>query len=232
MKGKNIFTKEEAQKLRELISLRVKTGPKEEQKKIRDKMRKIGFYGSNYGIWDCQLSDFEGLISSGAIKIIGDNQGVKTVKSCSPKRERPSDVKETDTQKKRNIDRDETYVIDLCDEVLGMKSSRQHRFPFLLGDSGVPLPVDAYYEKLGLVVEYCEKQHTEAVKFFDRKQTVSGVSRGEQRRIYDERRKTILPQHNIKLVNINYSDFQYDSQKRIVRNHLKDIGIVRKKLGL
>ena len=82
------------------------------------------------------------------------------------------------------------------------------------------------------MVEYCEKQHTEAVKFFDRKQTVSGVSRGEQRRIYDERRKTILPQHNIRLVNINYSDFQYDSRSRIVRNQQKDIEIVRKKLGL
>lgn len=128
--------------------------------------------------------------------------------------------------------RDETYVIDLCDEVLGIKSSRQHRFPFLLGDSGVPLPVDAYYEKLRLVVEYCEKQHTEAVNFFDRKQTVSGVSRGEQRRIYDERRKQVLPKHNIKLVNISYSAFQYDSRKRIVRNQQKDIEIVRKKLGL
>lgn len=100
-------------------------------------------------------------------------------------------------QKENKKNRDEVYVTDLCDEVLGMKSSRQHRFPFLLGDSGVALPVDAYYEKLGLVVEYCERQHTEAVAFFDRKQTVSGVSRGEQRRIYDERRKAILPQHNV-----------------------------------
>lgn len=232
MKGKNIFTKEEAQTLRELISLRVKTGPKEEQKKIRDKMRKIGFYGSDYGIRDCQLSDFEDLIRCGAIKIIGDNRGVKTVKSCSSQKEKAPDIIATDSEKKRIINRDETYVIDLCDEVLGIKSSRQHRFPFLLGDSGVPLPVDAYYEKLGLVVEYCEKQHTEAVKFFDRKQTVSGVSRGEQRRIYDERRKQVLPKHNIKLIIISYSDFQYDSQKRIVRNQQKDIEIVRKKLGL
>lgn len=50
--------------------------------------------------------------------------------------------------KDSNNNRDEVYVIDLCDEVLGMKSSRQHRFPFLLGDSGNALPVDAYYEQL------------------------------------------------------------------------------------
>ena len=135
-------------------------------------------------------------------------------------------------QKGNNKNRDEVYVIDLCDEVLGMKSSRQHRFPFLLGDSGIALPVDAYYEKLGLVVEYCERQHTEAVFFFDRKQTVSGVSRGEQRRIYDERRKEVLPQHGIRFVNISYSDFEYNSQKRIIRNHQQDIEIVRNKLGV
>lgn len=99
MKGKNIFTKEEAQKLRELISLRVKTGPKEEQKKIRDKMRKISFYGSDYGIRDCQLSDFEGLISCGAIKVIDEKKGENTVKSCSPKREKSSDIKATDIKK-------------------------------------------------------------------------------------------------------------------------------------
>lgn len=128
-------------------------------------------------------------------------------------------------------ERDESYVIDLCDEVLCLKALRQYRFPFLLGDSGKALPVDAYYKDKNLVVEYCERQHTEAVPFFDRHKTVSGVSRGEQRRIYDERRREILPKHNIKLINISYSDFEYDSRKRIIRNHSHDIEVVRTKLG-
>jgi hypothetical protein len=43
----------------------------------------------------------------------------------------------------------ETYVIDLCDEVLGAVALRQHSFDFLRGDSGPGrqgkrLPVDAY----------------------------------------------------------------------------------------
>lgn len=126
--------------------------------------------------------------------------------------------------------RDESYVIDLCDEVLGLKAKRQHHFPFLLGDSGRSLPVDAYYEGLKLVVEYCERQHSEPVPFFDRRMTVSGVGRGEQRRIYDERRKEILPLHDICLISILYSDFEYDSKKRIVRNYEHDKQIVRKKL--
>ncbi|MBP5692704.1 MAG: winged helix-turn-helix domain-containing protein [Bacteroidales bacterium] len=125
-------------------------------------------------------------------------------------------------------DRDESYVIDLCDEVLQLKASRQHRFPFLVGDTGRELPVDAYYEELNLVVEYCERQHTESVPLFDKRITVSGISRGEQRRLYDQRRREVLPKHGIKLVNISYSDFIFDSSKRINREHNRDIAIVKK----
>lgn len=121
---------------------------------------------------------------------------------------------------------DEYYVISLCNEVLGKTASQQHKFDFLLSDSGRPLPVDAYYEELNLVIEYHERQHTEAVKFFDRRMTISGVSRGEQRRIYDERRQTILPQHGIKLVIIDYTDF--GTSKNLSRNHDKDLETVRK----
>ena len=128
--------------------------------------------------------------------------------------------------------RDELYVIDLCDEILGLKAKRQHRFPFLLGDSGKGLPVDAYYEEMNLVVEYCERQHSEAVPFFDRRLTVSGVGRSEQRRIYDKRRREVLPQYGIRLVSIAFSDFEYDGRKRIVRDRQRDITIIKKKLGL
>lgn len=86
---------------------------------------------------------------------------------------------------------DEYYIIDLCDEVLGLKVSRQHRFDFLRGDTGRKLPVDAYYKERNLVIEYHERQHSETVRLFDDKMTVSGVPRNIQRKIYDERRKEI-----------------------------------------
>lgn len=127
-------------------------------------------------------------------------------------------------------DRDEDYVIDLCDEVLGLKASRQHRFDFLTGDTGCKLPVDAYYEEKKLVVEYHEKQHTEDVPFFNRKKTASGVSRGEQRKMYDERRQKVLPDYGISLIIISYSDFEYDKQKRIKRDRTSDLKIVKEKL--
>src|SRR5262245_55172490 len=86
--------------------------------------------------------------------------------------------------------KDQSYIIDLCDRVLRMKGIRNHRFEFLLGDPGrrgarPRLPVDAYYPALNLVIEYNERQHSEAVKFFDRRIVASGITRGEQRKLYD-----------------------------------------------
>lgn len=133
--------------------------------------------------------------------------------------------------KEARMHSDEYYVIDLCDAVLKQKAERQKRFHFLVGDlhkdgkSRTQLPVDAYYESLNLVIEYKEAQHTETNDFFDKQdnKTVSGVHRGEQRKIYDERRATQLPLHGIKLIEIAYSVFNCDSQKRIVRDYENDV---------
>lgn len=133
---------------------------------------------------------------------------------------------------------DETYVIDCCDKVLGLTANRQKRFDFLVGDlhkngkTRTKLPVDAYYESLRLVIEYREIQHFEAVSHFDKphKKTISGVTRDEQRKKYDKLREELLPQHDINLVVIPYSDFSCDTQNKIIRNEENDIEIVRKAL--
>jgi hypothetical protein len=137
------------------------------------------------------------------------------------------------------LSKDEHYVLDLCDKVLGLTSSRQHRFHFLLGDTNLKgtatrLPVDGYYEEHKLAIEYRERQHTEAVNFFDKpdRMTISGVHRGEQRKIYDKRRRDILPKHGITLIEFSYSDFNHDRQKRIIRDQEHDLEIVRKQLQL
>lgn len=137
----------------------------------------------------------------------------------------------------RRQDSDETYVIDLCDEILELKGIRQHTFDFLLGDEGKSgkrrkLPVDAYYPSLSLVVEYRERQHTEQVRHFDKPDvmTISGVNRGKQREMYDQRRRDELPKHGIKLIEISYTDFDYCSAKKIVRNKEKDTAIIKELL--
>lgn len=136
-------------------------------------------------------------------------------------------------------DSDEHYIIDLCDEILGLKGSRQHCFPFLLGDPSKKgtrraLPVDVYYESMNLVVEFNEQQHTKAIKHFDKpdKMTVSGVSRGEQRKIYDLRKRTILPQHGIHVIDIYYTDFNCDRNGKLKRQKLTDINIITKHISI
>lgn len=142
-------------------------------------------------------------------------------------------------EKKRDKS-DEHYVIGLCSEILNQEKEvkTQHGFDFLRGDVlkngvlvenvGRKLPVDAYYEKFNLVVEYWERQHMEQVSFFDKKKTCDGRTRAEQRAVYDQRRKELLPKNGIKLVIIKYSDF--GECKRLCRNHERDIAVVRQKL--
>jgi hypothetical protein len=127
---------------------------------------------------------------------------------------------------------DEHYVLDLCDEVLGMTGKRQATFDWLRGDPspsrplGTKLPVDGYWSGRGLIVEFHEEQHYQPSAFFDRRQTVSGVGRGEQRRLYDSRKRTLLPKHGLRLIVMARSQFITKS-KRIVREHERDIALVR-----
>jgi hypothetical protein len=134
------------------------------------------------------------------------------------------------------VDSDEHYVLDLCDEVLGIPARRQQRFSWLRGDPsakrprGTELPVDAYWPDVGLVVEFQEEQHFRPVPFFDRRQTVSGVGRGEQRRRYDQRKHTEIPAHGLRLVVIEKSAFTLRS-RRIARDHARVLAVVREHLG-
>lgn len=126
---------------------------------------------------------------------------------------------------------DETYVIDLCDTILGQKAERQKRFDFLLGDlhkdgvSRTQLPVDAYYGGVKIVIEFKESPQTEALAFANRadSKTASGVTREAQRKIYDKRRADELPKHGILLVKIPFDTFDHDNEYRIIRNPEQDI---------
>lgn len=133
---------------------------------------------------------------------------------------------------------DEAYVVDLCDEVLGERALRQHRFEWLLGDPGasgsrVRLPVDAYYPDHALVIEYRERQHSEPVPHFDKpdRMTVSGVHRGEQRALYDARREEQIPAHGLRLVVVSPADLESDARGRLRRDRDRDIEVLRRLLA-
>jgi hypothetical protein len=84
------------------------------------------------------------------------------------------------------------------------------------------LPVDAYYPRHGLVIEYRERQHEEAVPFFDRRQTLSGVNRGEQRQRYDRRREEEIPRNGLRLLVIRPADLAADRRGRLLRKVVED----------
>lgn len=227
MKSNPIFTQAEADAIVELIRQKLKADSSK-QKGIRDKIRKLGFYASEYGFRDGYTVDqFLSVARITGGKAMLTVQPPVAVATPLPKQAIPKSKAPASSRAQS----DEVYIIDLCDEVLQQKAIRQHKFDFLRGDAGTKLPVDAWYPFLNLVIEYRKRQHTEAVALFDRRETVSGVSRGEQRKLYDQRRREILPKHGIKLIELGYSDFEHHANKRLKWNRAADVQFLREKLA-
>lgn len=223
-KTKEFFSKNEYQEIKKLV-FQLENSDSSKQKTIRQKIRDVGLYWSELKLLGqpkklpYTVANLEKMFEQGVLKL--DDGKLLEIK-VTP--EIVSDTQKIRTNKGREQS-DEHYVIDLCDEILGEKADRQHRFNFLRGDTGRKLPVDAYYKKFKLVVEYYEKQHSEYVPFFDKKDTVSGVPRGVQRKIYDQRRKDVLPEYGIKIIIISYKDFGVS--KKLRREKEKDLLVVK-----
>ncbi|MDR1699074.1 MAG: DNA-deoxyinosine glycosylase [Prevotellaceae bacterium] len=95
MKGKNIFTASEIERIKQLINKKV-VASKTEQKNIRYEIRSIGFYYSEFrSNKGYTVVDFEDLIKSGEIKISDSNiANTKPINSFSKdKKTSTSDVK-------------------------------------------------------------------------------------------------------------------------------------------
>lgn len=216
MKGRKEFTKNEANAICKLIEEKLKADSNK-QKSIRQKIRTLGFYASDFGLRNgYTVDDFRRVVD------ITDQ-----VYSASFSFNKEQSVKPSSTSRQNS---EEAYIINLCDDVLQLTAKRQHKFSFLKGDTGRFLPVDAYYEELNLVVEYHEKQHTEEVHFFDKRITASGITRAEQRRKYDELRRTEIPKNGLSLVIFDYSEFLHTKSKRLMRNLNKDYKVIEDKL--
>jgi len=218
MKGRLEFTQREAERIRELLRRKKRVGSAG-QKRFRDRLRDIGFYITDFSTYGRPsdgfgVEDFDRLVENRVIQIASAELDPVRHRTRQPDGRQSSD---------------ESYVIDLCDEVLGESAIRQHRFDFLRGDANTRLPVDAYYPSINLVVEYRERQHTRPVAHFDKpdRMTVSGVHRGEQRRLYDQRRREVLPRHGIRLIEIDYSGLKHHSNGRLIRDPAADRAVIR-----
>ncbi len=224
METKSIFSRTEADEIIALIKEKLKANTSK-QKGIRATIRRRGFHANEFGLHGgYTVADFLRYANIAGTDI---TKAAEPVLNKQPVTKPPKSTTEKASSRSHS---DESYVIDLCDEILKKKALRQHQFDFLKGDSGRKLPVDAYYPDLNLVVEFREKQHSETVKFFDRRQTVSGMGRGEQRKLYDQRRREVLPEHGIKVIELSYVDFDHKSDKKLVRQKDKDIKVVKEKL--
>jgi hypothetical protein len=232
VKGRSHFTEAEANNIRRLLISWSLPGSRD-AKRVRHQLRKLHYYVSDYNV-SLSVPEFERLIADQQIYVVNNSQPATAdyIATARP----------IATASKRPLESDESYIIDLCDELLGHSANRQHRFDFLRCDvrpgsaraQGIALPVDAYYPALALVVEYRERQHIESVAFFDKPErlTASGVHRGEQRRLYDERRRTLLPRHGLTLIEFSYNDFPHDRHKRLVRMAINDRQLIRSRLHL
>jgi hypothetical protein len=106
MKGQKEFSRAIADKIIALIKLKLKADTIE-QKMIRNKIRKLGFYASNFGLrGGYKEQDF-----LNSITIVGENP---ILHNC----EHPKIKVSGSDQANKNKNRDEYYVIDLCDRVL------------------------------------------------------------------------------------------------------------------
>ncbi len=91
MKGKSIFTKKEADEIIALITQKLNASASE-QKKIRDNIRKLGFYASDFGIGGgYTVADFKKVV-----KIVGENSP-EHVQSPKPQK-KPTEIKNKFTE--------------------------------------------------------------------------------------------------------------------------------------
>jgi hypothetical protein len=98
------------------------------------------------------------------------------------------------------------YVLDLLDRILGT-GEREKCFEWALGDPSPKtlrarrLPFDAVWEARKLIIEIDEDQHNAATPFFDKphRLTISGVHRGQQRALYDSRKRAAARANTVQL---------------------------------
>lgn len=106
-------------------------------------------------------------------------------------------------------DTDESYILDLCDSVLGQKRLNRYRFPFLpLNDTNATdaRPETGYYPELSLVIEYRQRPSAP-----------------------EERRLDLLALHGIRTLTFTAQEFAHGDCARLLRTD-EDRSTVRRQL--
>jgi len=134
----------------------------------------------------------------------------------------------------RKENSDEYYLVGLCNEILKEKAVHQHSFNYLLGDlhkdgkRRTRLPLDAFYFGLNMAIEFYEKGDEESDD--SKVITVSNVKRSEQRKIYAQRKRDVLKEKGIGLVEMDYDEFECNEDNSLVRNKEADVKLLKEML--
>jgi hypothetical protein len=134
---------------------------------------------------------------------------------------------------------DEKYLVDMINSLLGKKGSEKQTFDYLLGDlhqdgeTRTELPVDLYFWELKLAIEFVNhpKTREQLIPQKQKKMTVSGVTRAEQRVKYFDRKKKVLTKKGMDFVEIPLAGFECDEQLKLFRNPENDERVLRGILG-
>lgn len=70
----------------------------------------------------------------------------------------------------------------------------------------------------------------EAIGFWDKRATISGIPRGQQRALYDQRRRDVLPVHGIDVLGLDVGEFAQNRAKRLKRDVVADTKAVEARL--
>jgi hypothetical protein len=127
-----------------------------------------------------------------------------------------------------NVGSDEEYLLDICDQVIGRKSLRRHRFYFLRGENGRKLPVDAFYPGINLVVEYRRRPPVGRVPGHRIAGSDLGAAGGGAD---DEKRRAELRRRGIRFLLLDVLDFKHDAGNRLLRSRERDLSIVQEQLA-
>jgi hypothetical protein len=127
----------------------------------------------------------------------------------------------------------ENYAIDHVVAILGEQpDARNKRYDWARGDAGTRLPFDAVWESRRLIVEV-DGGSTAGLSHTSTRQmslTVSGVHRGGQRRLYDDRKRTAAREqgYTVVVIPINGTAASRERNSSLrVSDRLKIVGILR-----
>ncbi|MEQ8241189.1 MAG: hypothetical protein RIA69_18385 [Cyclobacteriaceae bacterium] len=146
----------------------------------------------------------------------------------------PNDTGLTKIQKAKLLksQSDEHYLINHCDDLLGVTALRNFKFNFILGNyhkdgkTRSSLPVSAYYPEHNLVIELIVPEDAISIDH-PKRQTPEGTKRAELMGIYAERKKRGLQEKGVNFIEIPYASFAIDESGDLVREEDKDLDLLK-----